>query len=167
MNVLLRKTLAVAVVSLGVTSHAYSQQRSPKDILPPTPDKPPVSPALTVITPSSVGSTPPNRITVTPQAPAAPFQSTPGLTQPGVVGTNTMLTLTGGQPVPSSPGPPSPWDQTNTVRSFQWDKGGATPGAPSSAAKPSSDPWSTPPANSRLWDSTAPLSSSGTKSEWK
>src|SRR5207249_3602473 len=85
MKMLLRKTLAVAVVGLSVTSYAYSQQRSPKDILPPTPDKPPVSPALTVITPSNVGEISPNRITVTPLAPAAPLQSTPGLTQPGVV----------------------------------------------------------------------------------
>ncbi len=167
MKVLLRKTLAVAVVSLGVTSYAYAQQRSPKDVLPPTPDRPPVSPTLTVITPSSVNEASPNRITVTPLAPAQPVPSTPGLPQPGVVGTNTALTLSGGQPVPSGAGPPSPWDRTNAVRSSQWDKNGTIPNAPSSAAKPAPDPWSTPPANSRVWDSTAPLSSSGTKSEWK
>ena len=161
-----RNTLVVAL-TIGFASFAYSQQRSPKDVLPPTPDKPPVSPTLTVIAPSNVGEISPNRITVTPLAPAAPLQSTPGLPQPGVVGTNTALTLSGGQPVPSAAGPPSPWDRTNAVGSFQWDKSGATPSAPSSTAKPAPDPWSAPPANSRLWDSSAPLSSSGTKSEWK
>ena len=167
MKALLRKTLAVAVVSLSFASFAYAQQRNPKDVLPPTPDKPPVSPTLTVVTPSKVDEASPNPITVTPLAPAAPLQSTPGLPQPAVVGTNTALTLGGGQPVPSSAAQPSAWDRTNAVRSSQWDKSGATPSTPSSAAKPSSDPWSASPPNSRLWDSTAPLSSSGTKSEWK
>jgi len=156
-----RRLQAIAFVALilSFASLAFSQQAAPSAVLPPTPQKPPVSPTLATITPAGVSGSAVNPTTVTPQAPAAPQQSKPDLPQPATVGTNTLPAATTGQPLPSGSTQPSPWDRTNAVQSSVWDK--------TSAAKTTTDPWSSPPPNARAWDSTTPLNSSGTKTEWK
>jgi hypothetical protein len=153
------QTAAFVVVILGFTSFVFAQQAAPKDVLPPTPQKPPVSPTVTTITPANVSEPAVNPTTVAPQAPAAPQQSKPDLPQPATVETNKVPASNTGQPLPSSSTQPSPWDRTNSVQSSVWDK--------TSAAKPAADPWSSPPPNAYAWDSTTPLNSSGTKTEWK
>jgi hypothetical protein len=146
-------------VILGFASFAFAQQVAPNAVLPPTPQKPPVSPTLATVTPANVSEPAVNPTTVTPQAPAAPQLSKPDLPQPATVGTNKVPVSGTGQPLPSGSAQPSPWDRTNTVQSSVWDK--------TSTAKPAADPWSPPPPNAHAWDSTSPLNSSGTKTEWK
>lgn len=158
--------LLAVIVSVSVVSVAYSQT-APKDVLPPTSvARPPVSPTLNVLTPDNVAVPSATPIAITPQAPAAPTQSVPQLAVPAVVGTNRPEAAANGQA--TDPGKPSSvWTQTNAAPSA-WGKTGTAVGSTlPSAAKAAPDLWSKPPPNTRLWDSTMPLGSSGTKTDWK
>ena len=159
--------LLAAIVGVSVASVAYSQT-APKDVLPPTTvARPPVSPTLNVLTPDNVAVPSPVPTAITPQAPAAPAQSVPQLAVPAVVGTNKLEAPANGQAVDSGK-PSSLWTQTNAAPSSAWGKTTAAVGSTSpSTTKPAPDQWSKPPPNARLWDSTMPLGSSGTKTDWK
>jgi len=159
--------LVAVIVSMSAASIAYAQT-APKDVLPPTTvAHPPVSPTLNVLTPDNVAVPSAAPTAIVPQAPAAPAQSVPQLPVPGVVGTNKPEAAANGQA--TDPGKPSSlWTQTNAVPSSVWGKTTAAAGSPSpSAAKAAPDLWSKPPPNAHLWDSTMPLGSSGTKTDWK
>jgi hypothetical protein len=161
------KALTLAFMGLGVASVLHAQQRDPRDILPPTPQRPVVSPTLTIVAPGSVAEPSPGRITLTPQAPAPPAQSTPAVSLPGTVGTNTVEAPGNGQQSPSVSAQPSAWGRTNTAQTSAWEKTSGSPLTLAPAQKPSSDPWSAPASTSPGWDSKTPLGASGTKTEWK
>jgi hypothetical protein len=159
--------LVAAVLSASVAFVAYSQT-APKDVLPPTTvARPPVSPTLNVLTPDNVAVPSPVPTATTPQAPAAPAQSVPQLPVPGVVETNKVEAPANGQPTGSGLKQSSLWTQTNAAPSSAWGKTTTAGSTSPSTAKPVPDPWSKPPPNTRLWDSTMPLGSSGTKTDWK
>lgn len=161
------KVLVVALMGAGIAPLAYSQT-APKDVLPPTSvAHPPVSPTLNVSTPDNVPMPAVVPTATTPQVPAAPGQSVPQVSVPGVVETNKLQAPANGEPVGSALKQPSLWTQTNAAPPSAWGKSAAA-GSPSpSAAKPAPDLWSTPSPNTHLWDSTMPLGSSGTKTDWK
>jgi len=155
------------LLGAGAASLAYSQT-APKDVLPPTSvPHPPVSPTLNVTTPDNVPVPPVTPTAITPQAPAPPAQSVPQVSVPGVVETNKLEAPATGEPVGPGAKQRSLWTQTNAAPASAWGKTTATACTTPSAAKPTPDPWSTPPPNARLWDSTTPLGSSGTKTDWK
>jgi hypothetical protein len=160
------KILAVVLMGAGVASIAYSQT-APKDILPQNNvPHPPVSPTLNVLTPDNVPMPSPVPTAITPQAstPAPPM--VPQLLTPGVVETNKLQAPANGEPV--GPGAKqSLWTQTNAAPSSAWGKIAVAGSTSPSVAKPAPDLWSTPPPTAHLWDSTIPLGSSGTKTDWK
>ena len=155
--------LVIAVTSLAFAGVALAQQSSPRDIVPPAPQKPAVSPTLNVVTPSTVQTPSASPIAVTPQAPSAPVPSKPGVSQPAPVETNTVPALTLSQPLPTGAVQSSPWDKSNATPASTWE---ATTNALAPASKPSSDPWKSSPP-SQNWNMAPPLGTSGTKTEWK
>ena len=159
----LLQTLALLTLFVLSAPLVFSQQVAPKDVLPPTPQKPPVSPTLTTVAPASVSQPSVNPTTITPLVPAAPQQSKPDLPQPAAVETNKVPASLTGQPLPSGSTESSPWNQTNAAQSSVWDK---TSSATKPAGKPAADLWSSPPPNAHVWDSATPVNS-GTKTEWK
>jgi hypothetical protein len=161
------KILAAVLVSAGVVPLAYPQT-APRDVLPPTSvARPPVSPTLNVPTPGNVAVPSPVPTAITPQAPAPPAQSVPQSPTPGVVETNKLQAPATGEAVGSGPQQSSLWTQTNAAPPSAWGKTTTAVAATPSAAKPTPDPWFTPPSNTNLWDSTVPPRSSGTKTDWK
>ena len=155
--------LAIAVTSLSFASVVLAQQTSPRDIVPPAPQKPAVSPTLTVVTPSTVQTPSASPIAVTPQAVSVPQPSKPGVSQPAPVETNTVQSPSPSQPLPTGSVQPSPWDKSNAIPVSAWE---ATTKALAPASKPSSDPWKSSPP-SQNWNPAPPLGSSGTKTDWK
>jgi hypothetical protein len=161
------RLLAALLMGAGMASLTYSQT-APKDVLPPTSvAHPPVSPTLNVTTPDSVAVPSTMPTAITPQAPAPPAQSIPQVSVPGVVETNKLEAPPNGEPVGPGVKRSLLWMQTNAAPPSVWGKTTTTMSTTSSAAKPAPDPWATPPPNARLWDSTTPLGSSGTKTDWK
>jgi hypothetical protein len=161
------KALMAVLMELGVASLAYSQT-APKDVLPPTSvAHPPVSPTLNVPTPDNVPMPPVSPTAITPQAPAPAVPMVPELPRPGVVETNKLETPANGGAVGSGSKQSSLWTQTNAAPSSAWGKSATAGSTSPSAAKPAPDLWSTPPPTTHLWDSTMPLGSSGTKTDWK
>jgi hypothetical protein len=79
MRSLFTKTLAIGLMSVACVSVAYSQQVAPMNVLPPTPQKATISPAMTAVVPSDVSQPSPYRTDVTPQAIAAPVETKPDL----------------------------------------------------------------------------------------
>jgi len=161
------KVLMVVLIGAGVASIAYSQT-APKDVLPQNNvPHPPVSPTLNVLTPDNVPMPSPVPTAITPQAstPAAPM--VPQLPTPGVVETNKLHAPANGEPVGPGAKQLSLWTQTNAAPSSAWGKTAVAGSTSSSAAKPAPDLWSTPPPTAHLWDSTMPMGSSGTKTDWK
>jgi hypothetical protein len=160
------RILVAVLLSATVVSLAYSQT-APKDVLPPTSvTRPPVSPTLNILTPDNVAMPSVVPTAITPQAPAPPAQSIPQVSVPGVVETNKLEAPANGAPAGPGAKPPSLWTPTNAAPVSAWGKTTAASTTPS-AAKPAPDLWSTPPPNTRPWDSTIPLGSSGTKTDWK
>jgi hypothetical protein len=161
------KMLMAVLVSAGVASLGHSQT-APKDVLPPTSvAHPPVSPTLNVSTPDNVATPSPVPTAITPQSTAPPAQTAPQVPTPGVVETNKLEAPANGEPVGSGSKQSSLWTQTNAAPSSAWGKSAATGSTLPSAAKPTTDLWSTPAPDTHLWDSTMPLGSSGTKTDWK
>ncbi len=161
------RVLMAVLMGAGVASIAYSQT-APKDVLPPTSvAHPPVSPTLNVLTPENVPMPSPVPTAITPLSPAPAAPMVPQLPTPGVVETNKLEAPATGEPVGPGAKQSSLWTQTNAAPSSAWGKTAVAGSTSSSAVKPAPDPWSTPPPNTRLWDSTMPLGSSGTKTDWK
>jgi hypothetical protein len=161
------KVLMAMLVSAGIATLAYSQT-APKDILPPTSvAHPPVSPTLNVTTPDSVPMPPVSPTAITPQAPAPATPMVPQLPTPGVVETNKLGAPATGEPVGPGAKQTSLWTQTNGAPFTAWGNATVAGSTSPSAAKPAPDLWSKPPPNTRLWDSTVPVGSSGTKTDWK
>lgn len=160
------KLFVVALMGAGIAPLAYSQT-APKDILPPTTvAHPPVSPTLNVTTPDNVPMPPVTPTVITPQAPAAPAQSIPQVSVPGVVETNKLETAANGRAVGQGTNQTSLWTQTNAASRSVWEKTTtAAAGTTPSTAKPATDQWSVPPPN--VWNSGTQLGSSGTKTDWK
>ena len=156
-------TLAIAVASLGFASPTFAQQSDPRKVVPPTPQKPSVSPTLTVVEPSTVQTPSANPIAVTPQALSAPQPSKPGVSQPAPVETNTVQAPNLNQPLPISSVQSSLWDKSNATPASAWE---ATTNALAPAVKASSDPWKSS-SPSQNWDTSPLLGSSGTRTEWK
>jgi|ERR1035441_1420022 hypothetical protein len=129
--------LAIAATSLGFAALAMAQQTSPRDIVPPAPQKPAVSPTLTVVTPSAVQTPSASPIAVTPLTLSVPQPGKPGVSQPAPVETNTVQSPGPSQPSPTGTVQFSPWDKSNAVPASAWE---ATTNALAPASKPSSDP---------------------------
>ncbi|HXI82824.1 MAG TPA: hypothetical protein VNL17_01895 [Verrucomicrobiae bacterium] len=155
-------TLAITAASLGFASPTFAQQGDPRKVVPPAPQKPAVSPTLTVVEPSTVQTPSQNAIAVSPRELSTPQPSKPGVSQPAPVETNTVQTPNLNQPLPISSVQSSSWDKSNATPASAWE---ATTNALTPAVKASSDPWQSPP--SQNWNTAPPLGSSGTKTEWK
>jgi hypothetical protein len=160
-----RIALAIAITSLSFASVTSAQQSSPRDVVPPTPQKPLVSGTLTVVAPSTVQTPSANPVAVTPLAPSAPAQSKPAVSQPAAVGTNTVP-ASNSQSLTLSSVQSSPWDKSNATPASAWETTTATTNALAPTLKSSLDPWKSSPP-SQNWNSTPPFGSSGTKTEWK
>jgi hypothetical protein len=161
------KMLVATLLSASVATLAYSQT-APKDVLPPTSvAHPPVSPTLNVLTPDNVPMPSPVPTAITPQSPAPAAPMVPQVPMPGVVETNKLEAPANGEPVGPGKKQSLLWTQTNAAPSSAWGKSAAAGSTSPSGPKPAPDLWSTPPPNTHLWDSTMPLSSSGTKTDWK
>jgi hypothetical protein len=158
-------TLAVAITSLSFASVASAQQTDPRDVVPPPLQKPHASGTLTVVTPSAVQPPSENPVSAAPVAPAAPAQSKPAVSQPASVGTNTVP-ASNSQSLTLSSVQASPWDKSNATPASAWETTASTTNALAPTVKPSSDPWKSS-SPSQNWNSTPPLGSSGTKTEWK
>jgi len=167
MKSLPRITLAVAMACLSVASVVVAQQSSPRDILPPTPQKPVVSGTLTVVTPSTVPTPSVDAIAVTPHAVSGPQPSKPGVSQPASVETNAVQSPSLGQPLANAPVQSSPWDKSNAVPASAWETTTARTNAFAPPARALPDPWQSSPPPSQNWNASPPLESSGTKTEWK
>lgn len=160
MRPLFTRTLAIGLLSISCVSVVYSQQAAPVNVMPAPTQKATISSPLTVVTPSGVSEASPIRTEITPQAPAAPTESKPTLPLPSALETNTVQAAVSSQPAEASAPQASPWTQASTVHTSAWDKASAM-------AKPAPDPWSKPPANSRVWDTTIPLNSGTPATQWK
>jgi len=156
--------LAVAIACMSFASVALAQQSDPSKVVPPTPQKPAVSPTLTVVAPSTVQTPSANPISVSPRELSTPQPSKPGVSQPATVETNTVQTPSTSQPLPISSVQSSAWDKSNAIPASAWE---ATTNALAPAVKPSSDPWQSSASPSQNWNPAPPLGSSGTKTEWK
>jgi hypothetical protein len=159
MKPLFATTLAIGFLSIGCASVGYSQQASPLNVMPPPTQKSTISPTMTVVMPSGVSEPSPLQTTVAPQAPPAPVETKPNLPVPVAIETNATPAAVTAQPAQPSP-QASAWTQTSMVQSSAWDKASAV-------AKPAPDLWSKPAANSRVWDSTLPVNSTGATTQWK
>ena len=154
----MKRAAAIALV-IFTASVAFSEQRDPRDIVPPAPPKPLQSPPLTVVSPSNIQLPTANPTAVTPQSPAAPQQSKPSIPQPATVDTNVVpSTLT--QPLTSGPTQSSPWDKSNALPATAW--GATNKNLSAVPATTVSDPWKSTSPPSHNWDTTP-----GTKTEWK
>ncbi len=159
----IRALLAAATAGMLIASVASAQQQTdPRDVLPPTPQKPLVSGTLTAVTPATVQPPGANPVSVAPVAPAAPAPVKPGISQPAAVGANAAP-ASNNQSLTLSSVQSSPWDKSNATHASAWE---TTTNALSRATKPASDPWKTSPP-SQNWNATPLLGSSGTKTEWK
>jgi hypothetical protein len=160
MRLFFPKILAIGLLGIGCVSVAYSQQAAPVNVMPAPTQKATISPTMTVVTPAGVSELAPVRTEITPQAPGAPVETKPSLPLPAAVETNTVPAAGTAQPAPPSAPQASSWSQTSEVHTSAWDKASAL-------AKPAPDLWSKQPANSRIWDSTIPVNSTGATTQWK